>query len=142
MHCLSNSERSFPFHQTGVLPYRQREGRVEVLLITSRTRGRWIIPKGNLEPDRTIRDVARAEAYEEAGIRGDLALAALGSYWHGDPPRHRVQVFLMRVRQVLKTWPEQAERKRAWLPLGEARVRIDEDGVRRLFGAIDDHLGR
>ena len=116
-------------------------------MITSRTRGRWIIPKGNLEPDRTVRDVARAKAYEEAGIRGDLAPATLGSYWHGDPPRHRVQVFLMRVRQVLKTWPEQAERKRTWrkrtwLPLGEARVRIDEDGVRRLFGAMNDHLGR
>ena len=32
--------------QFGALPYRIREGKVQVMLVSSRGTGRWIIPKG------------------------------------------------------------------------------------------------
>ena len=34
------------FQQSGVIPYRINDGKVEVLLITTRSRQGWVIPKG------------------------------------------------------------------------------------------------
>ncbi|WP_243663517.1 NUDIX hydrolase [Rhodothermus marinus] len=62
--------------QAGVLPVRQQNGRIEVLLITSRTVGRWILPKGNVKRHQTPIEAALQEAYEEAGIRGRIDGAA------------------------------------------------------------------
>lgn len=43
---------------------------IEVLLITSRDTGRWVIPKGWPKRRKTGYEVARLEAWEEAGVRG------------------------------------------------------------------------
>ena len=37
--------------QSGVIPYRIQEGKIEILLITSLKKKRWIIPKGIIESD-------------------------------------------------------------------------------------------
>ena len=54
--------------QYGALCWRMHRGKVEVLLITSRDTGRWVIPKGwpidGLAPAQT----AAREAWEEAGV--------------------------------------------------------------------------
>ncbi|MEN9850080.1 MAG: hypothetical protein RL128_243, partial [Pseudomonadota bacterium] len=59
--------------QYGALCWRMHRGKVEVLLITSRDTGRWVIPKGwpidGLAPAQT----AAREAWEEAGVEGDIA---------------------------------------------------------------------
>ena len=47
--------------QSGVIPYRWRDGRLEVLLITSMRSGDWIVPKGLIEPDMTAHDSAAKE---------------------------------------------------------------------------------
>ena len=56
-------------NQAGVIAYRIQDGKVRVLLMTSRDTGRWIIPKGNIKPGATPCEVALKEAYEEAGVR-------------------------------------------------------------------------
>ena len=120
--------------QTGVLPYRRQKGKLEVLLITSRTRRRWIIPKGNLEPDLTMREAAAEEAYEEAGVRGTVSTERLGTYEHGIPPgTKRVALFLMEVEEELAHWPEDHERQRRWFSLEEASRRPFEKGLRELI---------
>jgi 8-oxo-dGTP pyrophosphatase MutT (NUDIX family) len=53
-------------HQAGVIAYRDNHGKIEVLLITSRDTGRWIIPKGNIGGRTTPAKAAEKEAYEEA----------------------------------------------------------------------------
>lgn len=59
-------------HQAGVIAYRDKYGKLEVLLITSRDTGRWIIPKGNISAYATPAKAAVKEAYEEAGIKGTV----------------------------------------------------------------------
>ena len=39
------------YTQSAVIPYRERNGAIEVLMITSRKRKRWVIPKGVREPE-------------------------------------------------------------------------------------------
>ena len=60
------------YRQSAALPYRQGNKGLEVLLISTRKGGRWIVPKGIVEPGLTPRDSARKEAAEEAGIEGQM----------------------------------------------------------------------
>src|SRR4029077_5802789 len=52
-------------NQAGVIAYRVLDGKVQVLLMTSRDTGRWIIPKGNIN-GRSI----PSKAAEKGGLRG------------------------------------------------------------------------
>ena len=129
--------------QAGVLPVRQQNGRIDVLLITSRTVGRWILPKGNVKRHQTPIEAARQEAYEEAGIRGRIDPEPLGRYLHGRPGDQRwVEVYLMTVEEELDDWPERHERTRRWMPLDAARQVIYEDGLRALLDRLPDELAR
>ncbi len=129
--------------QAGVLSVRQQNGHIEVLLVTSRAVGRWILPKGNVKRNQTPTEAARQEAYEEAGIRGRIDPEPLGRYLHGRPGDQRwVEVYLMTVEEELDDWPERPERTRRWMPLDEARQVVYEDGLRALLDRLPDELAR
>lgn len=121
------------YDQVGVIPFRETPEGIHVLIITSRTRGRWICPKGNVEAEYGPCGSARLEAFEEAGVAGRLVSPALGTYQHGDPPRAAVRMWLLVVDQEHSTWPEDDERERRWLSLEEARATVDEEGLARLL---------
>lgn len=132
------SEKFDDLHpQSGVIPYRRKGGDIEVLLVTSATRKRWIIPKGNLEPNMDARESARLEAYEEAGVTGRIHPVPLGAYLHdrGDDEPTQVDVFLMEVDRVLpeSRWPEHDHRTRQWVTISAAREMVLEDGLKQLF---------
>jgi len=133
MHSLNSSPSDPAFDQVGVVPYRHHGGSIEILLITSRTSGRWIVPKGNVEDDLGPRRSARMEALEEGGVDGNLADEPLGIYRHGNPPEHCVQLYLMHVDTQYATWPEGHERTRRWLKLRAAQHTVDEEGIRSLL---------
>lgn len=120
--------------QAAVIPYRTRNGAIEVLLITTRNRGRWIIPKGWIEEDLASHISAEKEALEEAGVKGNVSPVSLGCYRHGsadgDPV---VEVFLMRVDCELKSWREQSERVRRWVSLEEAYEHVEEEGLKSIL---------
>jgi 8-oxo-dGTP pyrophosphatase MutT (NUDIX family) len=112
--------REYATPQAGVIAYRIRRGEVQVLLMTSRDIGRWIIPKGNIKPSTTPSKAAAEEALEEAGIKGTVSSTALGIYSYskklgsGEARAATVEVFLLRVKKQVKKWPEKSERKLAW----------------------------
>lgn len=113
--------------QYGVLPWRKdRHGRLRALLVTSRGRGRWIVPKGWPVEDRAPYLSAALEAFEEAGVIGDIRTHPLASYHYvkedtdGSRQRRRVTLFGMRVRGTLTNWPECGQRRRQWFDFDEA----------------------
>jgi 8-oxo-dGTP pyrophosphatase MutT (NUDIX family) len=107
---------------------------LEVMLITSRKRMRWSIPKGMIEPGMTARESAEKEAFEEAGIKGVVSDYAIGRYqyakWEGIC---QVEVFLFLVSQVYHDWPEYGVRNRQWLPYDEAAKLVEEQDLRKLI---------
>lgn len=125
--------------KVGVLPFRLQDG-VELLLVTSKTRKRWIFPKGNLEPDLSLRGTAALEALEEAGIEGDFVGAPLGIYRHGLPPDTDVGLFLMHVRSVYEHYPEMNERDRRWVTPAEARSLTDEPGLTTMINRAVERI--
>jgi 8-oxo-dGTP pyrophosphatase MutT (NUDIX family) len=131
------------YKQSGVIPYRMTETGLEVLLITSRRRSRWIIPKGVVDLESTARESAGKEAYEEAGLLGDISPAPVGEYeykkWGG---MCAVIVYLLEVRTVLEKWPEAETRARRWLTVAEAAGLVEEPQLRKLILAVRDILRR
>jgi 8-oxo-dGTP pyrophosphatase MutT (NUDIX family) len=123
-------------HQAGVIAYRILDGKVQLLLMTSRDTGRWIIPKGNIDAGATPAKAAEKEAYEEAGVKGTITrLLPLGTYTYlkkleaGEVRRAAVEVYLLRVKERLKKWPEKGERKLSWVSTKEAVRLIEEPGL-------------
>jgi 8-oxo-dGTP pyrophosphatase MutT (NUDIX family) len=111
--------------QAAVIPYRIRKARVEVALVTTSNGKRWIVPKGSIDAGERPRDTAIREAEEEAGLRGIVARTPIGRYRHvNDGDRYRVEVFLMRVTTVRERWLEHKIRRRRWMGVGEAAVRV------------------
>ena len=123
-------------HQAGAIAYRVLDDKIQVLLITSRDSGRWIIPKGNIDPGSTPSKAAEREAYEEAGVKGRLgASLPLGFYTYfkrstsGALCPATVEVYLLRVNEQLKKWPEKRERQLSWASIEDAIRIIEEPGV-------------
>lgn len=129
------------YEQSAVIPYRHCAGDVEFLLITSIRRGRWIVPKGIVEPHLSPQQSAANEALEEAGIEGDVEDDPLGQYeyskWGGVC---RVQVFLMRVTAMAGEWLEADARQRAWVSPETALRRVEQAGLRVLLTQAADVL--
>lgn len=124
--------------QSGVVPYRLKDGKVEILLITSSRRKRWVIPKGWVEPYLSSADSAAKEAHEEAGVLGSVTTPAIGTYkrrkWGVACP---VEVFIMKVDTVLEDWAEADIRQRQWFSVTEAIKRIKEPTLKRIFKALE-----
>lgn len=113
-------------------------GRLEVMLLTSRETGRWVIPKGWPIKGLKPHEVAAREAYEEAGLLGSITGKRPVGIYHYEKQRPRggllceVQVFLFRVDQQLDDWPEKGQRETRWFGLAEAAGRVDEGGLAEL----------
>jgi 8-oxo-dGTP pyrophosphatase MutT (NUDIX family) len=125
--------------QCAALPLRETPGGPLVLLVTSRDTGRWVLPKGWLEPELTGAEAAAKEAYEEAGLTGRVDPAPIGTYRYAKRlPQDRttpctVQVHLMHVERELEAWPERGQRRRRWFGLAEAAMLVEEPGLRALL---------
>ncbi len=118
--------------QYGAIPVRVEHGRIEVLLVTSRGSGRWIIPKGWAARKLSAAESAAREAFEEAGVRGIILPGApIGFYV--TPKRLQVGVFVLHVTKVLAAWPEARERQRRWFAPDAAAVAVDEAELAALF---------
>lgn len=132
-------DKNYLFNQSGVVPYRLAGPKLEVLLITSRRRKRWIIPKGIVEPDLSPAESAAKEALEEAGVTGILHPDEIGEYayekWGGVC---RVKVFLLQVTRVLDAWEESFLRDRRWWPLADAIELIEERDLQNILRSIHE----
>jgi 8-oxo-dGTP pyrophosphatase MutT (NUDIX family) len=140
----SARRRKAPRHrQYAAIPIRVTDrDRLEVLLLTSRGTGRWVIPKGWPMRNRTPAGAARQEAYEEAGITGRLwSRRPVGSYCY-DKGSERfsggvtVRVFVIEVEHQLKDWPERAERRTRWFNCRRAAMLVQERELSRLLRAL------
>src|SRR5688572_9375274 len=66
--------------QVAALPWRHGDDGVEVMLITSRDTGRWVLPKGWVKKGEALWIAAAREAREEAGITGSVSRSEAGRY--------------------------------------------------------------
>jgi len=127
--------------QYAALPWRGPSLAREVLLISSRDTGRWVIPKGWPVEGHDAAQSAAAEAFEEAGVEGVVG-PALGAYVYGKVQKDgverdlTVEVFPMQVTREADEWPESHERSRRWFAATEAAARVNEGDLARIILAF------
>lgn len=134
--------------QIAVLPYRfggaDKDGPTEILLVTSRGTGRWVIPKGNPLTGLDSHASAAIEAEEEAGVLGAVCPTSIGSYQYrkrranGAAIMYNVEVFPLAVTRELGEWKEMDERERRWFPLDQAASSVDEPDLQMMIRSFGD----
>lgn len=143
-HWSPKVEMNDGLRQAGALPYAIVDGRMAVLLITSRRSGKWIFPKGAIEPDTTPWESAAMEALEEAGVAGEVSPAPIGTYRAGTGTDGAgladVDLFPLRVTQQFDSWREQDQRLRHWATLTEARRLLADASLSRLAVRLHNQL--
>lgn len=128
-----------PRVQIAALPWREKDERVEIMLITSRDTGRWVLPKGWPEGSEEYHEAALREAAEEAGLRGAISASEAGRYFYGKclksglERRCEVFVFPLKVERVENKWPEKGQRLRRWFLPVDASVRVREPDLAELL---------
>lgn len=122
------------FQQSGVIPYRVKNGKIEVLLITTRNRRNWIIPKGNVIDGMSPAISAAKEAWEEAGVIGQVDTKELDTYKYRKKGKtYKVKMFLLPVETVLEDYPEVGQRQRQWVNVAQAVRRVKKASIKRML---------
>jgi len=127
-----------PRPQYGALPYRTGDG-LEILLITSRETGRWVIPKGWPIKGKSASVTAAKEALQEAGLQGEIGKRPLGAYVYmkflksGEGRACKVRVFALKVTGQKEVWREKGQRTVAWFSWEDAAAAVQERALSRLI---------
>ncbi len=127
-----------PRVQYAALPFRQAE-RLEIMLISSRETGRWVVPKGWPMKGAKPHVVAAVEAMEEAGLLGKISKKPFGAYHYvkrlrnGAAIQCEVRVFPFRVAKQRKKWPERDQRTTQWFDVRHAAELVHEPELKALI---------
>jgi 8-oxo-dGTP pyrophosphatase MutT (NUDIX family) len=126
--------------QVAALCYRETDGGKQILLISSRDTGRWILPKGWPIDGMDGPRAALQEAWEEAGVReAEIVTEPLGQYEYikgmdsGGSVAVATQVYLARVKALSDRYPESDERHREWVTPRDAADRVDEPELQEIL---------
>lgn len=125
---------AYYYRQSAVIPYRFKDGVLEILVITSSKKNHWVVPKGIHEPGLSAQDSAAREAEEEAGVCGRVHDTAIGNYayekWGANC---NVAVYPMEVTEELAdaVW-EESHRQRRWVAPEMAAAHIKEDALKAI----------
>jgi 8-oxo-dGTP pyrophosphatase MutT (NUDIX family) len=130
--------------QATAIPFRRRREQIEFCLITTR-RGKWIFPKGIVDPGENEEQTALKEAFEEAGLHGQIIGEPLGSYELAKFGKtYEVTALLMEVSQCDAHWMEQQMRRRRWVSAQQAFQLLKQPQLRNLLSRaieqLDHHL--
>jgi len=131
----------FNFNQSGVIPFRKKNGQIEVLLITSIKKKKWIVPKGFVEYNLSPFESAKKEAYEEAGVLGENETLELGTFkLQKSSGICLMQIYSMEVTKVLDEYPDKERRKRKWYSLEEASSLVDIPQISQMIIKLKEKI--
>lgn len=126
--------------QAAALCFRTGPDGPEILMITSRETGRWLLPKGWPKPGHDAAGTACEEAWEEAGVQADCSRARqIGTYTYdkrlkgGVPVATEVHVYAVPVDSLKDSYPEMSERRRVWMTPKSAAAAVDEPDLKDLL---------
>jgi len=130
--------------QVAALCWRLHKGRTQVLMVTSRDTGRWVLPKGWPMAGKPSEVAAAREAWEEAGVEGLVKTQPIGRYCYDKirpnavPLPCRVDVFPLRVQRLKAAFPEHKQRRRKWFSAAEAATLVAEADLATLLAHLHE----
>lgn len=127
-----------PQMQAGAVPFLFKNGILHIVLVTSSSGSRWLIPKGRLETGMTLQEVALMEAAEEAGVIGIIESGVEAQCRMED--QRTIHLYPLRVATLLPLWPEKLSRRRIVLPIYHALLRITDVELCRAIRSLSREL--
>ena len=133
--------------QVAALCWRKEGAEPQVLLIRSLDSNRWIIPKGWPMRGKTLAEAAAIEAWEEAGVKGQVSPQPIGSFQYekqrasGVKQPCTAQVYALHVTSIADDFPEAALRSPTWVSQSEAIARLQEPDLQELIQTYLNSLG-
>jgi 8-oxo-dGTP pyrophosphatase MutT (NUDIX family) len=129
--------------QVAVLAVRRGHDGLEVCLIRRKDSGKWGIPKGFIDRGDTPEQAALTEAFEEAGLKGQILGDAIGTYDYVKlKTALTVAVYVMEVLEEQEQWRERRFRERTWRSPEEAGELLASHPVRTLWERARERLAR
>lgn len=133
--------------QYGALPWRITERGFEILLVTTRHSGQWILPKGWPIDGASPHASAEHEALEEAGVLGEIGETAIGAFRHNKKRKNttlrcEVRIYPLRVTHQRADWPEKSERRARWFRLSDARAAVRSSELKAIIESFGATLRR
>lgn len=129
---------AYYYRQSAALPYRLYRGALQVLLVTSSSGRKWVIPKGICEPGLTPQASAAQEALEEAGVTGQIEDGCIARYAHAKwGATCCVAVYPLAVTGILsgRQWGER-HRRRKWLSPRQAAAQVSHPDLARIIAGF------
>ena len=118
------------------------DGEIEVLMITSRDTGRWVIPKGWPMKNRKPYEAAATEALQEAGVRGRTGKKPIGQYTYlkrldgGSDVACIVEIYQVEVTVIEPEFKEKGQRTLEWVAPAEAGRRVQEPELKSFLSGF------
>ena len=132
--------------QYGALPFRWSRDGFQFMLVTSRGKRRWIIPKGWPIPGLAPHECAAREALEEAGLIGFVQTEAIGAFRTRKRLRNGaladclVQVYPLEVTARNDHWPEKDERETGWFNAAAAMELVSDVDLKNIIQAFAEFV--
>ena len=133
---------AYYYTQSAVIPWRLKNGAVEIMIILSSKKKHRVVPKGIKEPGTSPQESAAREAREEAGVEGVVGDEALGSYvyekWGATTTCH---VYPMEVTCELafEEWQEN-HRQRTWVTPQQATAQLRQPQLGPMIEVLASRL--
>jgi len=122
------------YKQSGIIPYSIEQNKMNIILISTINKKKWTIPKGIIEPGLSASESAVKEAYEEAGIKGNIGDSPLGLYRYDKwGSVCEVIVYPFIVTNLLDDWPEKHIRERVFVNINEAELMIKNKELKNIL---------
>ncbi|MBI9107339.1 MAG: NUDIX domain-containing protein [Spirochaetales bacterium] len=104
------------YKEIGVIPYYYKNNSYRFVLVTSRKKpSSWIFPKGQPEDERTDREIAINEAFEEAGVIGTIQGKAIKVTVQEKNRLVLYKLYPFKISRICQMWPERKLRRRCFL---------------------------
>lgn len=139
---LHGGEKGSARTQFAALCWRVRKEKVQILLITSRRRKRWIVPKGWPMDGKTPAQCAAIEAWEEAGVVGKESDACIGVYSYARIREGEenlpclAMLYPVKVKSLKNKFPEVKDRRRKWVSRKKAAKMVGERELGKLISGF------
>lgn len=129
--------------KVGIIPFRVVKNKLKVLFITSQTRGRWVLPKGNMKKGETPVETCHREGFEESGVKGVVLdqfpiTVVVGRQTDNGLEHHPVTYYPYLVTSEDDDFPEKDSRKRRWVLVNDALKIAYREDFGSLVGIIKD----
>ena len=145
---FGNSAKTAIRTQFAALCYRIKGDKVQILMVTTRRSGRWIVPKGWPVDGQTPQESAMQEAWEEAGVIGQPDARPLGLFSYtkmldeDETLPCVAMVYAVRVKSLAQDFPEKGQRKRKWVSRKQAASMVGEPELARILRDFDPRAPR